>query len=127
VASPTEPDELFAGVRSTCLALPETSERPSGVGSEFRVRRRTFAHVFTVEDPSGRTVSMLVCRADPEEREVLRAMGHPFFIPGSGVDRIGLLLDGDTDWTEVAELVTESYRLLAPKKLASLVDGPPGA
>ena len=35
------------------------------------------------------------------------------------------MLDQDTDWTEFSELVTESYRLLAPKQLAALVDTPP--
>lgn len=34
------------------------------------------------------------------------------------------MLDGDTDWDEVGELVTESYCVLAPKKLVALVDRP---
>lgn len=37
---------------------------------------------------------------------------------------VGLRLDADTDWTEVAELLTESYCVLAPKKLVALVDRP---
>jgi hypothetical protein len=37
-----------------------------------------------------------------------------------------MVLDGGIDWTEVAELLTESYRLLAPKRLAALVEWPPG-
>jgi hypothetical protein len=32
------------------------------------------------------------------------------------------LLGDDTDWAEVRELVTESYRILAPKKLGALLD-----
>jgi hypothetical protein len=28
----------------------------------------------------------------------------------------------DTDWEEIRELVTESYRILAPKKLTALLD-----
>jgi hypothetical protein len=31
-------------------------------------------------------------------------------------------LTDDTDWTEVRELVTESYRSLAPKKLTDLLE-----
>ena len=34
------------------------------------------------------------------------------------------VLDADTDWSEVAELVTESYCALAPKKLVALVHRP---
>jgi len=37
---------------------------------------------------------------------------------------VGLVLDAHTDWSEVAELVTESYCLLAPKKLVALMDRP---
>jgi hypothetical protein len=37
---------------------------------------------------------------------------------GPGVD--------DVDWDEVEELVTESYCLLAPAKLAARVDRPEG-
>lgn len=38
-----------------------------------------------------------------------------------------MVVDDDTGWDEVAELLTESYCLLAPKRLAALVDqpGPP--
>jgi hypothetical protein len=32
------------------------------------------------------------------------------------------LLADDTDWHEIRELVIESYRVLAPKKLAALLD-----
>jgi predicted DNA-binding protein (MmcQ/YjbR family) len=36
---------------------------------------------------------------------------------------VGLRLDvGKIDWEEVEELVTHSYQLCAPKKLAAMVD-----
>jgi hypothetical protein len=38
-----------------------------------------------------------------------------------------MLLAEGTDWAEVAELLTESFRIQAPKMLARLVDRPPGA
>ncbi len=40
---------------------------------------------------------------------------------------MGMVLDADTDWDEVRELVTESYCVLAPKKLIALIDRPPSA
>jgi hypothetical protein len=43
-------------------------------------------------------------------------------IPRGGRDRIGVLLADDPDWDEIRELVTESYRILAPKKLIKLLD-----
>lgn len=36
---------------------------------------------------------------------------------------VGIYLDtGDIDWTEIGDLITNAYRLAAPKKLAVLVD-----
>ena len=57
---------------------------------------------------------------------MLRAAGHPFFYAGWGRDVVGMVLDGDPDWDEVAELLTESYCVLAPKKLVALVARPEG-
>ena len=37
-------------------------------------------------------------------------------------DRIGVRLAEGSDWEEIRELVTESYRRLAPKKLSRLLD-----
>ena len=47
----------------------------------------------------------------------------PFFRPVWWPNIVGLVLDADTDWDEVAALLTKSYCVLAPKKLAALVDG----
>ena len=60
-----------------------------------------------------------------EELEVFSRIGHPYFRPVWRPGIVGMVLDGDTDWTEVAELVTESYCLLAPDKLVALVNRPP--
>ena len=37
-------------------------------------------------------------------------------------DRIGVVVTDDTDCEEIRDLVTESYRVLAPKKLIDLLD-----
>ena len=74
------------------------------------------------EGPPGQPVPLLVLRAGPGEREALLSTGHPFFAPRPGRDRIGVLLTDGTDWEEIRELVTGSYRILAPKKLTALLD-----
>ena len=51
-------------------------------------------------------------------------MGHPFFRAGWGTNVMGLVLDDATDWDDVAELLTESYCIMAPKKLAARVVRP---
>jgi hypothetical protein len=61
-------------------------------------------------------------RANPDERDALLSIGRPFFAPRAGPGRIGVLLTDETDWEEIRELVTESYRVFAPKKLTALLD-----
>ena len=61
-------------------------------------------------------------RADLDECDALLSIGRPFFAPQAGRGRIGVVLTADTDWEEIRELVTDSYRILAPKKLTALLD-----
>ena len=124
---PDVPDEVLTRVLAIGRTLPETEPAQSPVGHELRIRRRIYAYVFSVRgDADDRVSTMLVVRADPDERMVLLAAGHPYFAPRTGRDRVGIVLDDSTDWEEMAELVTESYRLNAPKKLAALLDDAPG-
>jgi hypothetical protein len=71
---------------------------------------------------TGKPVPLLVLRVDPDDREALLSIGHPLFASRAGRDRIGALLTDVTDWEEIRELVTEGYRVLAPKKLTALLD-----
>ncbi len=61
---------------------------------------------------------MLTFRATGDELLALTHAGPPFYKPPWSPTIVGMVLDVDTDWTEVAELVTESYRACAPQKLA---------
>ena len=74
------------------------------------------------ENSTGKPVPLLVLRAGPDEREALLSAGRPFYASRAGRDRIVVVLTDDTDWEEIRELVTESYRILAPKKLTALLD-----
>ena len=68
------------------------------------------------------SVRLIVLRAEPDEREALLTMGHPFFVPRGGRDRVAVWLMEDTDWEDIHELVIDSYRGLAPKKLIARID-----
>ena len=68
--------------------------------------------------------TVLMFRSSGAELGVLHSAGHPFFRPGWGSNTVGMVLDDDTDWDEVAELVIESYCVQAPKKLVALVERP---
>lgn len=88
----------------------------------FDIRRRPFCLLIAVADPTGKPVPLLVLRAASDERAALLSVGHTYFAPRGGHDRVGVVLAEDTDWREIRELVTDSYRSLAPKKLAALLD-----
>jgi hypothetical protein len=123
------PQEIFTRVRTLCLALPEVTVRVDesrttarSTAHSFDIRRRSFCLLMATADPTGKPRPLLVLRVDPGDREALLSVGHPFFAPRAGLDRLGVLLIDETDWEEIRELVTESYRLLAPTKLSALLD-----
>ena len=130
MSAPIEvPDDIAERVRTLCLALPEVTVRidyslvrARSTAQSFDIRRRSFCLLVAREDPVGQPVPLLVLRANPEERKALLSIGHPFFASRAGRDRIVVLLTDDTDWAEIRELVIESYRILAPKKLTELLD-----
>ena len=111
------PAEIVRRVRIACAHLPDAYEEPAFAGVRWRIRGRTLVHVVTV-DREPRPVTSMTFFAAGEERDVLLAVGDPFF-PGWGDGLVAMVLreDGTTDWGEVKELLTESYCLLAPKKL----------
>jgi hypothetical protein len=123
------PEDIVDRIRTLCLALPEVTvrvdesrTRTRSTAQSFDIRRRSFCLVVAVEGPTGTPVPLLRLRAEPDERQALLSIGHPFFAPRNGRDGIGVLLTDDTDWEEIRELVTDSYRVLAPKKLTALLD-----
>jgi len=130
VDAPVEvPEHIVGRVQAVCLALPEVSvrvdysrTRTRSTAQSFDIRRRSFCLLVALEEPAGQPVPLFVVRANPDELQALLSIGHPFFAPRAGRDRIGVLLTDDTDWEEIGELVTESYRVLAPKRLIALLD-----
>lgn len=120
------PPGIVATLRAVCQGLPQTTEQAAWAGTRWQVRRRTFVHVLAVDSPEG-SATVMTFRSSGDELDALHAAGHPFFRPGWGTNVVGMVIDDAVDWDEVAELVTESYCVLAPKKLVALVDRPPPA
>ena len=113
------PDGIARRVRLACAHLPEAYEERPFAGVRWRIRGRTLVHVETVVGPEG-PVTTMTFHCVGEEADALLAGGHPFY-PGWGGGLVAMVLreDGSTDWDEVKELLTESYCLLAPKKLVA--------
>jgi YjbR len=130
VSAPVEvPEDIAERIGALCLALPEVTvrvdysrTRARSTARSFDIRRRSFCLLVAREDSTGKPVTLLVLRAGPDEREALLAIGHPFFASRAARDRIVVVLTGGTNWEEIRELVTDSYRILAPKKLTALLD-----
>lgn len=136
------PAEILDRLRRICGGLPDAYEEPAWVGVRWRVRTRTFAHVLTIESGrpeayaravgSGGPIVVLTFRLPPDELDALASSGHPYFHARWGREVAGMVLDPDpgVDWAEVGELLTESYREMAPHRLAAMLDRPgkqPGA
>ena len=122
-------DALLARLREVCLAFPEAVEA-GGVGApSFKVRDKIFAMRHPMRLPSGDRPSVW-CKARPGLQGALsQAAPERFAVPPYVGHRgwIAAYLDGDVDWDELADLIEESYRMTAPKRLAAQLDVmPPG-
>jgi hypothetical protein len=124
--------DVVARLARTALALPEAYEEDAWTGVRWRIRAKTFAHVMVAQEgyeSSFRDITgivdpttVLTFRSSGDELLALVHAGLPFYRPPWSTTIIGMVLDDATDWTEVAELVTESYRFCAPQRLVRLLD-----
>lgn len=123
------PPEILDRLRSICDRLPESYEEPAWIGVRWRIRTRTFAHVYTPDvdrspvyasyvGPDQEPVVMTI-RVAADDLLGLTAAGFPFFRADWGHNVVVAVLGDHTDWTELAELITDSYRGMAPKFLAA--------
>jgi hypothetical protein len=101
------------------LAAEAAAPRPSSTSwSRSRASSPPFRDVTGVADPT----TVLTFQATGEELLALVNAGMPFYKPPWSPTVVGLVIDGETDWAEVADLITESYRVCAPQKLARSLD-----
>ena len=116
--------DSFDSVRTIALALPETTERLSHGAPTFFVRaKKTFVMCMDDHHDDGRVA--LWCSAAPGvQGELVEQEPDRFFVPAYVGTRgwIGVRLDIDVDWDEIAGIVTDAYQNVAPKTLVRLVD-----
>lgn len=117
---PEVPEDWVRRIDAILGAFPRCHAEGAWVGTRWRVGSATVAHVFGGEDQLFR----IVFRAEPDEVMALAHLGPPYFRAGWGSDVVGLLLDDDTDWEELGELLTDSYCIQAPEHLAAQVPRP---
>jgi hypothetical protein len=104
-------------VRRIALSLPETEERETWETATFRVRNKIFV-MFSDQERE------LWIKSDIDEQRALTEMDpETFFVPPyvgpSGW--VGVRIR-TVDRDELGELVTEAWRLTAPKRLVAAFD-----
>jgi hypothetical protein len=110
---------ILAVVREICLAMPETSERPShGEPTFFVGGKRSFASVWDSHHGDGRFA--LICAAPAGlQASLLDADPERFFVPAYVGHRgwVGVRLDRGFDREEIAGILEDAYAEVAPPRL----------
>ncbi|HEV7192708.1 MAG TPA: MmcQ/YjbR family DNA-binding protein [Jatrophihabitantaceae bacterium] len=117
----TDPVERL---RRLCLALPETNERASHGEPSFFVRDKK-QFVSLDNHHHGAEHLAFWCPAVPGAQEQLIAEdSDTFFRPPYVGHRgwVGVRIDGNPDWDEIAAIIVDAYRLVAPKQLSARLD-----
>ena len=109
-------------VRELCLALPETEEFESHGSPNFRARKGKVFAVWALNHHGDGHVGLWLNTPALEQARLLASSRHLYKPPYVGPSGwIGIWLDGKVDWAEVADLLRDSYVLVAPRKLGSLL------
>lgn len=120
----TTPDPVEL-LRAICLALPEASERVSHGEPSWFVGKRQFV---TLSDHHHDDAHLSFWCAAPPGAQATLVLEAPwrFFVPPYVGHRgwLGVYLDVQQDWDDLADLVTDAYRLVASKRLLALLPPP---
>ena len=121
----TTPAAALAKVSKMCSTLPEAKRELMGSHAAFTVRGKKFAYL--LDNHHGDGILALCFRGAPGEQQMwieldAKRYFRPAYIGAQGW--VGLRLDiGAVSWGEVEARIVSSYRLAAPKALASKVGG----
>lgn len=118
-ASKPGPDPI-GRIRTICLDYPEATEKSFGghTAPAFRVGQKLFLVV-------GESREHVTCKAPPGVQELMVGSDpRRYFVPPyvGAKGWIGVRLDGRLPWDDMIELIDESYRLVAPRRLVARLD-----
>ncbi len=107
---------ILGQLGAICRAFPGAVE--IGEGSVGDPVYKVGGKIFAMQHGVGDRMS-LWCKAPPGVQGALVG-AHPdrIFVP----PYVGIWLDRDPDWEEIADLIDESYRMTAPKRLLKELD-----
>ena len=119
------PPRSLTRLRKICLALPDAHEVEAWGEPTFRVRNKMFAMYASGRSHHGGGRDAVWCKAGPGNQALMvRAEPGRFFVPPyvgpSGW--VGIWLDSTVDWEDLAGLLEDAYRCVAPKRLVARLE-----
>ncbi len=113
---------IIAPLRAICLPYPEAVEAEAFGSPTFQVRTKNFAMVHKPDE----RVSVW-CKAQPGAQEAYIASEperyyRPPYLGPAGWIAAWISPACNPDWDEIAAIIDESYRLIAPKRLVRRLD-----
>jgi hypothetical protein len=116
-------DPRLTRLTEIALKLPEAGRKIYGSHAQFFVRKKTFAYFLNNHHGDG--IVAISGKVLPGDNKALAdAQPKRFYLPAYIGSRgwVALRLDvGKIDWNEVEELLSGSYVLVAPRRLAAQV------
>lgn len=108
---------ILENVRAICAALPEVSERLSHEAPTFFVRGTRVVCAVHEDPEHGHGIALWVPAPPGVQEQAVETEPERFFRPPyvGHVGWLGVRLDVEPDWDEVAAMVREAYGLVAPK------------
>jgi len=125
VTRETDPAHLIGEVRKHAMALPEAEETVShGMACFGVIKGKKFAYVSADHHGDGRIALLAKISGLDEQQHLIETDAERFYRPAYfGDGWIGVRLDlGDTDWDDIAERLRRSWRSIAPRKLAAMME-----
>jgi len=116
--------EALINLERICAHFPEVNVRPSHHTPTFFIGdKKVLCHLWDNHHGDGRLA--LWCPAQPGvQAELAEREPERFFVPPYVGHRgwLGVRLDIDVDWDEVAGILDDAYRMTAPRGLIKRLD-----
>lgn len=111
-------------VRRICLGLPEATERMSHGSPAWFVRKAPQFAAWVDDHHGDGRVGFWCAAAEGVQAELVGAEPERFFRPPyvGGRGWLGVDVTVDPDWDELAAILTDAYRTVAPAALRARLD-----
>lgn len=115
-------DERLARLRETCAGMPGVEEGVTVHHPSFKIGNKAFVMV----TDGGADPALWVKSDRGTQAELVGSDAERYFVPPYVGHHgwVGIRTGPGVDWTEVAELVTDAYRMAAPKRLLAEFERP---